>query len=130
MVTVQRREALRVSSDYRTVSEPAVLVITVVTLIDLLAEERKRIHKTKQKLGKGGSRRCKNTHYIKMVKYVSRRNKRQMDSEANLKCEILTETKLWRGHLSSQSGLDRDQLKMLNNLLTLIVFCDYYLICY
>lgn len=41
LATVQRTAALRVTSAYRTVSEPAVLVISGTIPIDLLAEERK-----------------------------------------------------------------------------------------
>lgn len=44
MASVQRRGALRIASSYRTVSEPAVLVIAGVIPIDLLASERKQIH--------------------------------------------------------------------------------------
>uniref|UniRef100_A0A1B6JZR0 Uncharacterized protein n=1 Tax=Homalodisca liturata TaxID=320908 RepID=A0A1B6JZR0_9HEMI len=44
VVAVQRRGALRISSAYRTVSEPAVLVIAGVIPIDLLALERKRVY--------------------------------------------------------------------------------------
>lgn len=43
MATVQRRGALRIASAYRTVSEPAVLVVAGVIPIDLLAFERKQI---------------------------------------------------------------------------------------
>ena len=46
MAAVQRRGALRIVSAYRTVSEPAVLVIAGVIPIDLLAQERKTIHNT------------------------------------------------------------------------------------
>ncbi|KAF6212789.1 hypothetical protein GE061_010498 [Apolygus lucorum] len=42
--SVQRRGALRICSGYRTVSAPAVQVVAGVTPIDLLADERRRIH--------------------------------------------------------------------------------------
>ena len=41
---VQRREARRVTSSYRTASEPAVLVIAGVILVDLLAQGRNCVH--------------------------------------------------------------------------------------
>ena len=44
---VQRKGALRVASAYRTVSEPAVLVISGIIPIDLLAWERKEIYTKK-----------------------------------------------------------------------------------
>lgn len=52
MAAVQRRGALRITSAYRTVSEPAVLVIAGVIPVALLAEERKQVYQTKQELGK------------------------------------------------------------------------------
>lgn len=52
MASVQRRGALRVACAYRTVSEPAVLVIAGVTPISLLANERKRIFERKRVVGK------------------------------------------------------------------------------
>ncbi|KAK9497402.1 hypothetical protein O3M35_004114 [Rhynocoris fuscipes] len=48
---VQRRGALRIASAYRTVSEPAVLVIAGVPPIDLLALERRRVHRTRREVG-------------------------------------------------------------------------------
>jgi len=44
LAQVQRRAALRVASAYRTVSEPAVLVIAGVIPISLLARERKAVY--------------------------------------------------------------------------------------
>lgn len=44
LVSVQKRETLRVACAYRTVSEDAVLVIAKAMPIDLLAAERKRLH--------------------------------------------------------------------------------------
>ncbi|XP_046688647.1 uncharacterized protein LOC124374485 [Homalodisca vitripennis] len=44
--------ALRVASAYRTVSEPAVLVIAGVIPVKLLAEERKAIYQRKGEIGK------------------------------------------------------------------------------
>lgn len=52
MAAAQRRGALRIASAYRTVSEPAVLVIAGVIPIDLLAEERKNVYDKKGHLGK------------------------------------------------------------------------------
>lgn len=52
LLAVQRRGALRVASAYRTVSEPAVLVITGTTPIDLLAQERKYVHDLRVELDK------------------------------------------------------------------------------
>lgn len=43
LAKVQRTAALRVASAYRTVSEPAVLVISGVIPIDLLAKERRQL---------------------------------------------------------------------------------------
>ncbi|XP_018799939.1 PREDICTED: uncharacterized protein LOC108975699 [Bactrocera latifrons] len=43
LAEVQRTAALRVASAYRTVSEPAVLVISGVIPIDLLAKERRQL---------------------------------------------------------------------------------------
>jgi len=51
MGAVQRRAALRISSAYRTVSEPAALVVAGVVPIDLLAQERKTVFYTKSELG-------------------------------------------------------------------------------
>ena len=51
MAAVQRRGALRVASAYRTVSEPAVLVIAGVMPIDLMARERKQAYQRKPELG-------------------------------------------------------------------------------
>ena len=47
MAGVQRRAALRIVSSYRTVSEPAVLVVAGVIPIDLLARERQFVHQQK-----------------------------------------------------------------------------------
>lgn len=52
MSAVQRRGALRVVSSYRTVSEPAVLVVAGVMPIDLLAAEKKHIYERKEEVGK------------------------------------------------------------------------------
>lgn len=51
IAAVQRRGALRVTCAYRTVSEPAVLVIAGVAPIDLLALERQEVWCTKEELG-------------------------------------------------------------------------------
>jgi hypothetical protein len=51
MGSVQRRAALRIASAYRTVSEPAALVVAGVIPIDLLAQERKQVYYTKSVLG-------------------------------------------------------------------------------
>ena len=47
LVSVHRTAALRIPSAYRTVSAPTVLLITVTTLVDLLAAERMKIYKVK-----------------------------------------------------------------------------------
>ncbi|XP_046689137.1 uncharacterized protein LOC124375058 [Homalodisca vitripennis] len=52
LARVQRQAALRVASAYRTVSEPAVLVIALVILVKLLAEVRKAIYQRKGEIGK------------------------------------------------------------------------------
>lgn len=52
MAAVQRRGALRIASSYRTVSEAAVLVISNVVPIDLLAFERKHIYDRAGELGR------------------------------------------------------------------------------
>ncbi|XP_035742249.1 uncharacterized protein LOC118450546 [Vespa mandarinia] len=44
IAAVQRRSALRIAGSYRTVSDPAVLVVAVVIPIDLLAQERLFVH--------------------------------------------------------------------------------------
>lgn len=44
LAAVQRRGALRIASSYRTVSEPAILVVAAVPPIDLLAQERKFVY--------------------------------------------------------------------------------------
>ncbi|KAJ8977407.1 hypothetical protein NQ317_003188 [Molorchus minor] len=51
VASVQRRGALRIASAYRTVSEPAVLVIAGVMPIDLRATERKTAYSTKEEVG-------------------------------------------------------------------------------
>ena len=48
---VQRRGALRIACSYRTVSEPAILVVAGVIPIDLLAQERQYVHQQKPALG-------------------------------------------------------------------------------
>ena len=53
---VQRRGALRVTSSYRTVSEPAVLVMAGVIPVDLLARGRKFIYEMEGTLGRDKSR--------------------------------------------------------------------------
>lgn len=45
LATIQRRAALRVTSSYRTVSEAAVLVISKAVPIDLMAYERRELHR-------------------------------------------------------------------------------------
>lgn len=47
LAAVQRRSALRVACAYRTVSEPAVLLIAGIIPIDLLAKKRKRVYERK-----------------------------------------------------------------------------------
>ncbi|KAJ8970334.1 hypothetical protein NQ317_017552 [Molorchus minor] len=51
VASVQRRGALRIASAYRTVSEPAVLVIAGVMPIDMRATERKTAYSTKEEVG-------------------------------------------------------------------------------
>nr|XP_034194958.1 uncharacterized protein LOC117611141 [Osmia lignaria] len=48
LAAVQRRCALRVACSYRTVAEPAVLVIAGMLPIDLLAVERKQVYEAKR----------------------------------------------------------------------------------
>ncbi|XP_046679324.1 uncharacterized protein LOC124366767 [Homalodisca vitripennis] len=52
LARLQRQAALRVASAYRTVSEPAVLVVAGVIPVKLLAEERKAIYQRKGEIGK------------------------------------------------------------------------------
>ncbi|WP_236254242.1 hypothetical protein, partial [Rhodococcus sp. NKCM2511] len=52
IAAVQRRGPLRIASSYRTVSEPAVLVVAGVFPIDLLAQERQFVHQKRSVLGK------------------------------------------------------------------------------
>lgn len=52
LAQVQRQGALRVASAYRTVSEPAILVIAGVIPIDLLAKERKTVFLRKSEVGR------------------------------------------------------------------------------
>lgn len=52
LAQVQRRAALRIASAYRTVSEPAILVIAGVIPIALLAAERREIYQNKAVLNK------------------------------------------------------------------------------
>ncbi|XP_035723738.1 uncharacterized protein LOC118442354 [Vespa mandarinia] len=52
IAAVQRRGALRIACSYRTVSEPAVLVVAGVIPIDLLAQERQFVHQQRCVLGK------------------------------------------------------------------------------
>lgn len=52
LASVQRRGALRVTCAYRTVSEPAVLVIAGVIPVGLLALERKAIYEKKSEIGR------------------------------------------------------------------------------
>lgn len=54
---IQKRSALRVASAYRTVSEPAVLVVAGVMPIDLLAKERKIAYQRKMEIGGETARR-------------------------------------------------------------------------
>ena len=48
---LQRKEALRVASTYRTVSEPAVMVISGFICIDLLAKEGRAVHFREGEIG-------------------------------------------------------------------------------
>ncbi|XP_035739237.1 uncharacterized protein LOC118449122 [Vespa mandarinia] len=57
IAAVQRRGALRIACSYRTVPEPAVLVIAGVIPIDLLAQERQFVHQQRCVLGKEGALR-------------------------------------------------------------------------
>ncbi|XP_054283430.1 uncharacterized protein LOC129000490 [Macrosteles quadrilineatus] len=56
LARVQRQAALRVPSAYRTVSEPAVLVIAGVIPVKLLAAERKAIYQRQGYIGKDAAR--------------------------------------------------------------------------
>jgi hypothetical protein len=56
VMAVQRRCALRITSSYRTVSEPAVLVIAGVIPLDLLAFERRRIFESNGTLSRAEAR--------------------------------------------------------------------------
>lgn len=62
IAAVQRRGALRVACSYRTVSEPAVMVIAGVIPIDLLALERKSVFErdadTSREIASAQARRC------------------------------------------------------------------------
>lgn len=51
MALVQQQGALKIASSCRTASEPAVPVIIGVTLIDLLAQEEKRVYETREEVG-------------------------------------------------------------------------------
>ncbi|XP_035725540.1 uncharacterized protein LOC118443128 [Vespa mandarinia] len=52
IAAVQRRGALRIACSYRTVSEPAVLVVAWIIPIDLLAQERKFVFQQRCFVGK------------------------------------------------------------------------------
>ena len=52
MAQVQRRCALRVACAYRTVSEPAILLIAGVVPIKLLAQEQRYVYTRKEDVGK------------------------------------------------------------------------------
>ncbi|XP_047365370.1 uncharacterized protein LOC124955250 [Vespa velutina] len=52
IAAVQRRGALRIACSYRTITEPAELVLAGVIPIDLLAKERQFVHQQKAVLGK------------------------------------------------------------------------------
>ncbi|XP_054288152.1 uncharacterized protein LOC129003849 [Macrosteles quadrilineatus] len=56
LARVQRQAALRVASAYRTVSEPAILVIAGVIPVKLLAAERKAIYQRQGYIGKDAAR--------------------------------------------------------------------------
>jgi len=56
LARVQRQAALRVCSAYRTVSEPAVLVVAGVIPVKLLAGERKAIYRRQGDIGKDAAR--------------------------------------------------------------------------
>uniref|UniRef100_A0A1B6J232 Reverse transcriptase zinc-binding domain-containing protein n=1 Tax=Homalodisca liturata TaxID=320908 RepID=A0A1B6J232_9HEMI len=56
LARVQRQVALRVCSAYRTVSEPAVLVVAGVIPVKLLAGERKAIYQRQGEIGKDAAR--------------------------------------------------------------------------
>ncbi|XP_054281151.1 uncharacterized protein LOC128998818 [Macrosteles quadrilineatus] len=56
LARVQRQAAVRVASAYRTVSEPAVLVIAGVIPVKLLAAERKAIYQRQGYIGKDAAR--------------------------------------------------------------------------
>ena len=56
LFAAQRRRALRLTSSYCTVSEPAVFVTAEVIRVDLLAQGRKFVHQMEGTLGRGRSR--------------------------------------------------------------------------
>lgn len=57
MASIQRRGALRIASCYRTVSEPAALVVAGVFPIDILARERKAMWKEMPRVGRAEAAR-------------------------------------------------------------------------
>ncbi|XP_033228922.1 uncharacterized protein LOC117180535 [Belonocnema kinseyi] len=57
MAGVQKLGALRVACSYRTVSEPAILVVAGVIPIYLQARERKYIYRKKSEIGKQEAKR-------------------------------------------------------------------------
>ena len=61
LARVQRQAALRVASAYRTVSEPAVLVIAGVIPVKLLAGERKAIYRRQDEIGKDTAKKEERT---------------------------------------------------------------------
>ncbi|XP_033219672.1 uncharacterized protein LOC117174562 [Belonocnema kinseyi] len=68
MTGVQYQSALRVSSSYRTVSKPAIMVIAGIITIALLACENKYIFERKIEVGKAATKekaRSRNTEHWK-----------------------------------------------------------------
>lgn len=49
MLTMQRRSAVRIASPYRTVSGTAVIAIAAVSLVDMLAPVKSRVHEVNSK---------------------------------------------------------------------------------
>lgn len=90
LARVQRVCALRVASAYRTVSEPAVLVIAGVIPVALLAKERKAVYHRKAEVGKAMASRDERARTLEIWQAAWER-----ESRGRWTASLITHVKPW-----------------------------------
>ena len=91
---VQYRGALRIACSYRTVSEPAALVIAGIIPIDLLALERRSIFERTQEVGKKNAKaEVRDSMQDALATTVEYRHKRTMDRKTHPSAKYLGRAK-------------------------------------